>query len=221
MTQKNKIIIIVLVLVVIIVLSLLVFGKSSLFKGVATFYEKPKVVEEILVIPETKAVEAVAGRTPSTDKYAVPLVPTTEGEKVVVPNAVLTLKGSYDVALIKAQVWAKDAKLVFLTSQGAVTLEGKSSSWQVAFGSITKKKGYEVIIQGDKVVSEKEIPSTEYGYDLPANWYDADEAVRSLQGLPQFADATVSSINFFYNKDGKRWGYALGTSRGTTSMPVR
>ncbi|OGI85867.1 hypothetical protein A3A05_00715 [Candidatus Nomurabacteria bacterium RIFCSPLOWO2_01_FULL_41_12] len=221
MAQKNKIIIIVLILIVVVVLGMLIWGKSFLFKNLGIVFEKPKVVEETLVIPETKAVEAVVGRTPSTDKYAVPLVPTTEGEKVIVPNAVLTLKGSYDVALPKAQAWAKDAKLVFLTSQGAVTLEGKSSSWQVAFGSASKKKGYEVIIQGDKIVSEKEIPSTEYGYDLPTNWYDAGEAIVSLQTLPQFADATVSSINFFYNKDGKRWGYALGTSRGTTSMPVR
>lgn len=183
--------------------------------------EKPVVVEEALIIPDTKQVAVAAGRTPSTEHYAVPLVPTTEGEKVIVPGATLTLKGGYDVAKPKAEAWAKDAKLVFLTSQGAVTLEGKSSMWQVVFGSLSKKKGYEVVVQGDKIVSEKEIPSTEYGYDLPTNWYDAGEAIVSIQSLPQFADATVSSINFFYNRDGKRWGYALGTSRGTTSMPVR
>lgn len=184
-------------------------------------FEKPVVVEEALKIPETKLVDTAVARAPSTTHYAVPLVPVTEGQKVVVPGAVLTLKESFVAAKPTAEAWAKDAKLVVLTSQGAVTLEGKSSMWQVIFGSLSKKKGYEVIIQGDKIVSEKEIPTQEYGYDLPTNWYDAKDAFLSIQTLPQFADATVSSINFFYNRDGKRWGYALGTSRGTTSMPVR
>lgn len=221
MNQKNKIILIASVIIIVIVLGVFIWSKSSLFKNLTTIFEKPKVVVETLVIPDTKSVADGAARIPSTDKYAVPLVPTSEGEKVVVPGAVLTLKQSYDVALPKAEVWAKDAKLVFLTSQGAVTLEGKSSMWQVAFGSLLKKKGYEIIIQGDKIVSEKEIPSTEYGYDLPTNWYDAGDAIISLQAEPQFANATVSSINFFYNRDGKRWGYALGTSAGTTSMAVK
>jgi hypothetical protein len=39
--------------------------------------------------------------------------------------------------------------------------------------------------------------------------------------LPQFEGATASSINFFYNMDGKRWSYAISTSKGTTSMPVK
>lgn len=221
MNQKNKIIIIVSIIIVASVLGVFMWNKSPSLKNITTIFEKPKVVEETLIIPDTKAVVGATARTPSTEHYAVPLVPTSEGQKVVVPNAVLTLKQSYDVALPKAEAWAKDAKLVFLTSQGAVTLEGKSSSWQVAFGSLLKKQGYEVIIQGDQIVSEKEIPSAEYGYALPTNWYDAEEAIISLQTMPQFADATVSSINFYYNRDGKRWGYALGTSRGTTSMPVR
>lgn len=221
MTKKTKIILIVFIFISVSALGVFLWRTSPAFKKAVTIFEKPKVVQETLVIPETKLVVGALGRTPSTNHYAVPLVPTTEGEKVVVPGATLTLKKSFDVALPKAGVWAHDAKLVFVTSQGAVTLEGKSSMWQVVFGSLAKKKGYEVIIQGDKVVSEKEIPSQEYGYDLPVNWYDAADAIRSLQTLPQFADATVSSINFFYNRDGKRWGYALGTSRGTTSMPVR
>lgn len=221
MTKKTKIILTVSILIIIIAFGIFMWRTSPSFKNAVTFFEKPKVVQETLVIPETKIVEGVVGRTPSTTHYAVPLVPVTEGDKVVVPGATLTLKKSFEVALPKAEVWAKDAKLVFLTSQGAVTLAGESSMWQVVFGSLAKKKGYEIIIQGDKIVSEKEIPSQEYGYDLPVNWYDAGEAIRSIQTLPQFVDATVSSINFFYNRDGKRWGYALGTSRGTTSMPVR
>ena len=221
MTQKSKIIIVSTIVVILLVVGLGLWYRSPSFKKTMTIFEKPKVVEETLVIPTNTQVEVNDGRIPTTDKYAVPLVPVSEGEKVVVPNAVVTLKGSFDIALPNAIKWSKDAKLILLTSGGAVTLEGKSSQWQVTFGSLLKKKGYEIVIQADKIVSEKEISSTEYGYSLPTNWYDANEAIKSLQTLPQFSKATISSINFFYNKDGKRWGYALGTSAGTTSMPVR
>jgi hypothetical protein len=219
--SKKNIIITGSIIVVVLIIGVVLWNVSPAFRKKITFFEKPKVIQETLVIPDTKQVEVNAGRIPSTDKYAVPLVPITEGQKVIVPNAVVTLKGSYTIALPAATKWSKDASLVFLNSGGAVTLEGKSSMWQVVFGSALKKKGYEVIIQADKIVSEKEIASTEYGYALPNNWYDAGDAIISIQTEPQFAKATVSSINFFYNKDGKRWGYALGTSNGTTSMPVR
>lgn len=221
MEEKHKIVLIASAVLVAILVGGYLWRTSPTFKRTVTFYEKPKVIQETLTIPDTKAIGTVFGRTPSTEHYAVPLAPVTEGDKVIVENAILTLKGSFETALPKAEVWAKDAKLVLVTSQGAVTLEGKSSMWQVVFGSLSKKKGYEVIIQGDSIISEKELPTEEYGYGLPVDWYDADEAIRSIQFLPQFADATVSSINFFYNRDGKRWGYVLSTSRGTTSMPVR
>lgn len=220
MNQKNKILIVSLIIIIIIT-GVVLWYTSPSFKQTINIFERPVVVEESLVIPDTKIVEINTGRTPTNDKYQVLLVPTTEGEKVVVPNAVLTLKESYNLANGSAIGWSSDAKLVYLTSGGAVTLEGKSSQWQVVYGSELKKKGYEVIIQADKIVSEKEIISSEYGYLLPSNWYDASEAIKSLQTLPQFSTATVSSINFFYNSDGKRWGYALGTSNGTTSMPVK
>ena len=65
------------------------------------------------------------------------------------------------------------------------------------------------------------MPSTSYGYTLPQNWYDSGDALLSLKTEPQFKDATVSSLNFYYNEDGKRWAYALSTSNGTLSMPVK
>ncbi len=183
--------------------------------------EKPVVVVENLVIPDTKNVATVDARIPNSEAYKVPLVPKSGSEKVVVPNAVLTLKESYAKANPDALIWSNDAKLVLIKSLGALTLEGKSSQWQVVFGSKTKKKGYEVILQGDAVVSKKDIESTAYGYDLPKNWYDANEAIVSLQTLPQFSDATVSGINLFYNADSREWAYGLATSRGATAMPVK
>lgn len=181
--------------------------------------EKPKIIEEKLIIPKTQEISGGEGRAAGQGPVAVALVPKTEDEKVVVAKAVLTVKGSYDLAVSQAKIWANDANLVFVKSLGAVTLEGKSSQWQIVFFSEIKPgKGYEIIIQGDQVVSRKEIESAARGAVLPNTWRDSGEIVASLQELPQFSDATVSSINLYYNVDGKIWRYVLSTSRGNTAM---
>lgn len=195
------------------------FG-SKISRVVDLTPDKPKVIEnENLVIPNTQKITGGEARIVEKGSVEVPLVPKNEGEKVIVTKAILTVKGSYELAKIESAKWSADAKLVFVKSLGAVTLEGKSSEWQLAFYSALKKgKGYEVIIQGDQIVSKKEINSTATGADLPKNLKDSSAAILSLQELPQFSDATISSINLYYNTDGKVWRYALSTSRGTTSM---
>ena len=85
-----------------------------------TFYEKPKVIQETLTIPDTKAIGTVFGRTPSTEHYAVPLAPVTEGDKVIVENAILTLKGE----LIATGISQISSKQVIDSEKGiAVKLE--------------------------------------------------------------------------------------------------
>lgn len=177
------------------------------------------VVEEKLVIPETTKVVQNAGRVAEQGVVEAPINPD-RGE-VVSARAILTLKGGYDAALVEALVWAPDAALVFEKSLGVVTAEGKSGEWQVTFGSKAKKAGFEVLVYGDAIAAKKEIPSASYGFALPQNWYDSEDALLSLRTMPQFEAATVSSISFYYNEDGKRWGYALATSNGTVSMPVK
>lgn len=205
---------------IVIVLIAIMFPRLA--KKIGILIEpQSKVITETIVIPDTKKIATTDARVPSGGGYAVPLVPKTGEEHIAVANAVLTLKGSYDITVKERATWATDAKLVYIKSLGAVTIEGKSSTWQIAMGSKTKKKGYEIIVQGDKIISQKEVESNVYGFDLPNNWYDSHDAVISLQTLPQFSDATISSLSFFYNTDGKRWGYAFATSRGTTSMPVK
>lgn len=197
----------------------------DLFKGLMTREpskiekKQPKIIQEELVIPETKEITAGRARVVEEGSVKVSLVPKDEGEKVIVAKAVLTVKGAYGLALVEAQKWAADAKLIFVKSLGAVTLEGKSSQWQVAFSSTSKKdKGYEVIIQADQIASKKEIDSAAVGADVPANLSDSDTAIQILAEMPQFSDATISTINLYYNADGKIWRYALSTSRGTTSV---
>ena len=221
MQNKKLVYIIVGIIIVIVVVAILYFSgliPSSVINKLE-FKKGPQVVEENLVIPETQKITGAEGRTVESGKVDVPLVPKTESEKVIVAKAVLTVKGSYGLSLPEAEKWASDAKLVFVKSLGAVTLEGKSSQWQLAFSSKTQsKKGYEIIVQGDAIVSKKEIESTAIGASLPASWKDSGEAIVLLQELPQFSDATISSINFYYNADGKIWRYALSTSKGTTSV---
>lgn len=184
--------------------------------------EKPKVIEEELTIPETQKITGGEGRFVNEGPVAVPLVPKTEAEKVVVSKAVLTVKGSYDLAVSEAKNWASDAKLVFVKSLGAVTLEGKSSQWQMAFSSKTKlSKGYEIIIQGDEIVSKKEIDSSAVGAILPTTFKDSGTAVVVLQELPQYSDASLSAISLYYNTDGKIWRYTLMTSKGSVSTAAQ
>lgn len=206
--------------VIIIALLIYFFNLFPTLKKVVQFGPQAKIIDDEPIIPQTERVSPVDGRIIQRGNYDTPLVPKSGEEEVFVVKAKLTVKGSYDSTVVKAKEWSEDAKLIFIKSLGAVDLGGKSSQWQIIFGSKNKKKGYELIIQADKIVSQKEIKSDSFGYDLPKNWYDSNGAVASLQGLPQFSDATVSSINFYYNLDGKKWAYALSTSRGTTSMPV-
>ena len=139
----------------------------------------------------------------------------------MVSKAVLTIKGSYDLSLSEAQKWSSDAKLVFIKSLGAVTLEGKSSQWQLVFSSKTKlKKGYEIIIQADQIVSQKEIDSTAVGADIPKTWKDLGEVIKELQSHPLYQDATVSAVSFYLNPDNKKWYYALSTSKGVSSIVI-
>lgn len=237
MEQKNLIIILAVIIVLVLGALGIYIGAPDLFKSLIPTATKkiekqqPKVIEETLVIPETEKITGTEGRTIEEGNVDVPLVPKDEGEKVIVSKAVLTVKGAYNLALVEAQKWSADARLVLIKSLGAVTLDGKSSQWQLAFSSASAKatadkskttqKGYEVIIQADQIVSKKEIDSTVVGADVPKNWYDSDGAIKSLQDLPQFFDATLSSINFYYNTDSKSWEYALATSKGATSMSVQ
>lgn len=225
MQQKNTVIILIIIIIVAVVVGGLYVVYPDLFKGLITREpskiekKQPKVVQEELVIPETKEITAGQGRTVEEGNVQVSLVPKDEGEKVIVPKAVLTVKGAHNLASAEAKKWSADAKLVFVKSLGAVTLEGKSSQWQLAFSSAAQKsKGYEVIIQADQIASKREIDSTATGADVPANLNDSDVAVQTLAEMPQFSDATISTINLYYNADGKIWRYALSTSKGTTSV---
>lgn len=230
MQQNKKLVIIAVVAIAIVGSAIYYFSVGGLLpsKKVNVAPEnKPRVViEENLVIPKTEKISEAEGKVTNfgaADAVEVPLAPKNDSEKVIVPKAILTVKSSYDLAQSQAAKWAADAQLVFIKSLGAITLDGKSSQWQLAFFSPVKKgKGYEIIIQADQIASEKEITSNAKSANFPKNWYDSDEAIKSIQTMPQFANATISFISFTYDPDSEGWLYVLANSDGqTTSMPVR
>lgn len=238
MQQKNIIILAVVVVIALLALVIFVvfpdiFKSGTRLETEVKKEEKPKIIEEKLVIPETENISGAEGRTVEKGSVDVPLVPKSEGEKVIVSKAVLTVKGAYDLASIEAQKWSVDAKLVFIKSLGAVTLEGKSSQWQLVFSSASAKatadkskttqKGYEVIIQADQIVSKKEVDSTAVGADVPENFSDRDAgwAVEQLAANPQFQTASMSAITFVYNYDAKAWDYVIANSFGKSAVRVR
>lgn len=229
MQQKNLIII----LVVVIVIALSALGVYIFFPDVfksltrpATEIKKeqPKVIEETLEIPQTEKITGAEGKIIEEGNVDVPLVPKSEGEKVIVSKAVLTVKGAYNLALAEAQKWSPDARLVFIKSLGAVTLEGKSSQWQLAFSSKSKtNKGYEIIIQADQIVSKKEIDSAAIGVDLPKSWPDSDYFIKELQKRPTNADATLSGFLLASTPESTdvKWWFSISTSKGTVTFEVK
>lgn len=147
-------------------------------------------------------------------------VPFAGSERISIDGG-KTVKESYGIAYRDALLWATDAKLVSIQSLGTVIPDGTSSGWEIVFGSKIKKTGYSISLSRGVVTQKKEISAQSVGYDLPKNWYDSSDAIKSVEGLPQFRDATMSGMTFYYNEDGKRWGYGISSSKGTVSIPVR
>ena len=185
---------------------------------------KARVIQEKLTIPDTTSFTGAEGRVVDQGSVAVALVPKSDAEKVIVPEAELSVKGSYDFAQPEASKWSSDVKLVFIKSLGAITLDGKSSQWQIAFSSKTKKnRGYEIIVQKNQIVSQKEIESAAIGEEVPANFANRDSswAIARLADIPQFQTASITAIVFSYNQDANGWDYIIPNSFGKTAIRVR
>lgn len=201
---------------------------AVLVVGTIVYYGGPRNAERAIfynerIVRETPAprvvdsVSVASGRKIISTGETIPFI----GDKRVVIEGGKTSKEGYMIAEPIALAWSDDAKLVYIHSLGTVTTEGVSSGWEIAFGSKTKMNGYVITVAVGKIIEEKEVTSTSSGFGLPKNWYDSGDAIKSLQSLSQFSDATLNSLIFFYSEDGDVWQYALSTSRGNTTMLVR
>lgn len=208
--------------IVIVAISVIVYYRGSSNVKHAIFGGE-RVVDEVIKLPTGSLRTSTDGWFPGKEAYKVPLNPQNSGERVVVTGAVLTPYGAYALALPAAQGWAPDAKLIFMKSLGTVMIDGKSLGWQVVFGSKTKKGGYELVVERDAVITQKEIPSSVFGADVPDNFIERDAAwaVQRLAENPQFSSATMTGLNLVYNTDAKAWDYVIAHSFGGSSVRVR
>lgn len=212
---------------IITIIGLLVIGGSVAFyaatrtERTVSIQGKPRIVEEKPVIPNTEKVYTADARMLEQSGVAVPLAPKTEEEKVIVPQAELTLKEAYAAAARAAQKWDDAALFVFVKALGTVTLDGKSSGWQVLFSSPDKRNmGYEIIISGGTIASEKEVASDAVGAAVPEQWKDLGEVIAELQTHPLYQNATVNGASFHLNPDNKKWYYGILTSKGASTIAV-
>lgn len=195
--------------------------RGSIGGAAPSLDEKPRrIITDNIVLPDTKKIAIIDGRMNGSEAFAMPFDPSASAQ-IDVPQARLTARGVYDRAVSDALSWEPDARLVFIKSLGTVTISGRATAWQIVFGSEKKKKTFEILFNSEKIASEKEIDGSSVGHEFPKEWYDSDEAIRSVQNLPQFQNATLTALNFFYNTDAKEWRYGLVTSAGNTSMRVK
>ena len=211
---------------VVIVASLIyVFDLFPGLEKIIQFVPQGKVIEENLITPDTQKISGIESRFVAPGIAEVKLNPKNEAEIIIVPKAVLTVKGVYDKVLPEVLNWQSDAKLSFIKSLGSVTLEGKSSQWQAIFASkAVKGKGYEIIIQGSEIVSKKEIEAIAIvGGETPKNFSERDSnwAIGQMAPIPQFSEASISAINFSYNPDAQAWDYIMANSFGNSAVRVR
>jgi len=226
--KNKKIIFFFLALILFLVIIIFIFRitklKTSAPNEIANTQKfQGQIINDSVQIPDTLSIGPNDGEVVPRGEFNVKIQPQSEADKVIVTNATLTLKEAYFLAKDKATNWANDQKLVFIKSNGALNLEGQSSSWQLVFASTQKKADYEIITGADKIISEKEIVASSKGFDLPINWYDSNEAIASLSNLPQFSLDTISAISFYYSQAAESWSYGLATDNGqkTTSMWVK
>lgn len=221
--KKNLVIIslIILILAVIILMSFLFRNNQPVINLNGGKNFKGQVIDDVVKIPETTGINNNEGEIVPRGEYEIKIQPQTENEQVLITKAKLTLKEAYNQATPEVVKWSADQKLVFIKSNGALGLDGRSSSWQLVYNSQQLDKNYEVIIIEDQLVSLKELSSNISGFDLPTNWYDSYEAIASLRTLPQFAPETISALSFYYSSADNSWAYGIAVGEKTTSMWVK
>ena len=222
--KKNIAILTMIILIIVVVIFVIISFKKNTSPEINSLVPKNfkgQVIDDNIKIPNTTVISKTEGEIVPRGEYNIKLQPQSESEQAYILKAKLTLKEAYSVADVAAVKWADDSKLVFIKSNGALGLEGRSSSWQIVFSSPQNKRAYEVIISSDQIVSEKEVDSLISGYDLPVNWYDSYEAIASLRTDPQFAEGTISAISFYYSSAEDSWAYGLANGDKTTAMWVK
>lgn len=140
--------------------------------------------------------------------------------EVIEPDVnMMTIRNAYDVALLRAREWQKDAVLTRITSlTGETSQNGRSDDWDLMFVSkIAKGKGFHIIINNKLIATAEETPFAGLGGELPENIISSKEAIDLMHQIRGYENEQVFSVEMIYSPDGKLyWG--VKTSKGVTAI---
>ena len=135
----------------------------------------------------------------------------------------MTNRNAYDIALIKAREWQKDAELSRINSlAGETGPNGRADNWDLLFVSKSLKgKGYHIIIRNREISFTEEISFVGAGGELPKNIISSKEAIAQVHAIKGYENEQIISVEMFYGPDGKQWYWGVKTSKGTTRINAK
>ncbi|MBI5465814.1 MAG: hypothetical protein HY974_00825 [Candidatus Kerfeldbacteria bacterium] len=130
-------------------------------------------------------------------------------------------KTALTLATPVAQTWNQAAKPIYIKSGADVALDGRSLTWEAAFGVPEggKIKAYAVSIANGRVGKSEAITTSDtIVVPLPDDWSDSKDAIRRAIEILKAPELTVRKMEFYQNTGGQVWRWTLATSKGTVSM---
>src|SRR3989344_1133807 len=145
-------------------------------------------------------------------------------EIVIDPDAhLMSNRNAYDIGLLKAREWQKDAELAKIDSLvGETGPNGRADNWDLLFVSKSlKDKGYHIIIRNREISLTEEILFTGVGGELPESIISSKEAISRARQIKGYEDAEIISVEMIYGPDGKQWYWGVKTSKGVITINAR
>lgn len=140
------------------------------------------------------------------------------------PDAhLMATRNAYDIALLRAQEWQRDAKLFHINSEpGATGVTGRSDDWDLIYVSEqVKGKGFHIVISDRAITTAEEIPITAEGGELPENIISSQEAISRMRQIKGYENEQVRSVELVYGPDGEVWYWGIKTARGTVTINAK
>lgn len=121
-------------------------------------------------------------------------------------------KSAYDIALARAVAWQPGVVLTKMT-----LADTSGGTWDFIFVSLkTKNKAFEILANGQGVLSVNETAIMGSGTDLPANIISPDEAMVKARAVPGYGNAVIVSLEMIYNAASHAWYWGVKTNAGLT-----
>ena len=118
----------------------------------------------------------------------------------------------YAVALARAITWRADAVLASM-----ILGDRGGTAWTFIFVSPrVAGRGFEVVMDGQAVISAQEIAFQGKGAPLPANVIAPDAALAVARAVPGMAGANIISLELSLDAASKQWFWGARTASGTT-----